>query len=221
MLAIAVVFALFVRTFVFQAFQIPSGSMEDNLLVGDHILVNKFIYAPRVSALEEWLLPMRDPRRGDVAVFKFPDDPGRDFIKRCVARAGDEVRIVDKQLFVNGEPVVEEGYKQHVDERIYSRSTYLPPPRRRRDNFGPFVVPAESYFCLGDNRDNSRDSRFWTETTVPQDYLKGRAMLIYWSLEPADPRRSAYLGNPAERLWQGAVDTVGRIRTERQFRQVR
>ncbi len=217
-LAIAIVFALFVRTFVVQAFKIPSGSMEDNLLVGDHILVNKFIYGPRASALEEWVLPVRDPRRGDVVVFKYPDDPGRDFIKRCVAIPGDEVEIVDKELRVNGEAVLEEGYKQHTDDRIYSRSSYLLPGHRRRDNFGPYLVPPDNYFCLGDNRDNSRDSRFWTRTTVPREYLKGRAVMVYWSLEPGV---RPLAGNLFERIGGHLSGAAERLRTERHFREVR
>ena len=217
-LVIAIVFALFVRTFVVQAFKIPSGSMEENLLVGDHILVNKFIYGPRASALEEWVLPVRDPRRGDVVVFKYPDDPGRDFIKRCVATPGDEVEIIDKGLRVNGEAVVEEGYKQHTDDRIYSRSSYLLPGHRRRDNFGPYLVPPDNYFCLGDNRDNSRDSRFWTRTTVPREYLKGRAVMVYWSLEPGV---RPVTGNVFERVGQRLSGTASRLRTERHFHQVR
>src|SRR6202023_3940972 len=104
-LLIAVVFATFVRTFVFQAFKIPSGSMEENLLVGDHILVNKFIYGPALFRLGKVLLPIRDVRRGDVVVFRWPVDPSRDFIKRAVGLPGDVVKLVDKHLYVNGKPV--------------------------------------------------------------------------------------------------------------------
>jgi signal peptidase I len=214
-LIIAVIFAIFVRTFVVQAFKIPTGSMEDNLLVGDHILVNKFIYAPTAGPIEEWLLPVRDVRRGDVVVFKYPDDPTRDFIKRCVGLPGDEVELIDKRLHVNGELVEDRSYTLHSDERVYSRSSYLPPSYSRRDNFGPFLVPPESYFCLGDNRDNSRDSRFWRRTTVPEEYLKGRALLIYWSFDPERARRGT--GNPWERLERFAGSTRG----ERTFDVVR
>lgn len=218
-LIIAVIFSLFVRTFVFQAFKIPSGSMEENLLVGDHILVNKFIFGATPSAVERWLLPVRDVRRGDVIVFKYPDDPGRDFIKRCVGLPGDEIEIVDKTLHVNGEAVDDADYTYRTDPRVYSRSTYLPPAYSRRDNFGPYVVPPDSFFCLGDNRDNSRDSRFWKNTTVPASYVKGRAVMIYWSFD-------------AGYTWASDQSKLGRIafvlrnftdrtRWERTFRVVR
>ncbi len=178
-LLIAVIFATFARTYVVQAFKIPTGSMEQNLLVGDHILVNKFLYGERLGLVERFLLPAREVRRGDVVVFKFPEDPSRDFIKRCVGLPGDEIRIVDKILHVNGEPVGETGYAFHADERVYPSSVFLPEDYSQRDNFGPTVVPDGHLFFLGDNRDNSHDSRFWG--AVPEDYVKGRAFLVYWS----------------------------------------
>lgn len=180
-LLIAVIFAAFARTYVVQAFKIPSGSMEENLLVGDHILVNKFVYGPAPSALERRLLPVREVHRGDVVVFKSPEDPSRDFIKRCVAIPGDRVEVVNKQLFINGDPVDEEAYTFHTDDQVFSDSRFYPRQVRRRDNYGPEVIPAGQYFCLGDNRDNSNDSRFWG--TVPEEMIKGRALLIYWSYE--------------------------------------
>jgi len=218
-LLIAVIFALFVRTFVFQPFKIPSGSMEETLLVGDHILVNKFVYGGTDNAVERWLLPVRDVRRGDVMVFKYPDDPSRDFIKRCVGLPGDEIEIVDKTLYVNGKEVDDASYTYHTDARVYSRSTYLPPAYNRRDNFGPYVVPAASYFCLGDNRDNSRDSRFWSHTTVPAEYVKGRAVMVYWSFD------AGYAGQASQsglgRLAFVARNFLDRTRWERSFRIVR
>src|SRR5947199_5190273 len=117
-LLIAVIFATFARTYVVQAFKIPSGSMEQNLLIGDHILVNKFIYGPTSSALEKKLLPVRDVRRGDVVVFKFPQDPSRDFIKRCVGMPGDTVEVVDKRLYLNGREVHDSGYCYHSTEHV-------------------------------------------------------------------------------------------------------
>jgi signal peptidase I len=171
---VAFILALFVRTFVFENFKIPSGSMMDNLLIGDHLVVNKFIYGFDGSSALGWLLPYRQPERGDVVVFKYPNQPRRDFIKRCVAVAGDEVEIRDKQLFVNGEAVDEQYVVFKGDQT--GRSRGLP-----GDNYGPRVVPGGSIFCLGDNRDNSLDSRFWGP--VPLSYVKGRAVLIYWSYE--------------------------------------
>ncbi len=180
-LLIAVIFATFARTYTFQAFKIPTGSMEDNLLIGDHILVNKFIYGHAPSGVERALLPYQDVRRGDVVVFKYPEDPSRDFIKRCVALPGDEVEIVDKTLFVNGVKVIDQSYTYRKDPRVYPRSVFLPEAYRQRDNFGPVTVPDGHYFFMGDNRDNSNDSRFWGP--VPAEYVKGRALLVYWSFD--------------------------------------
>ncbi|MGH9361533.1 MAG: signal peptidase I [Thermoanaerobaculia bacterium] len=178
-LLIAVLFATFARSYVVQAFKIPTGSMEENLLIGDHILVNKFIYgATAWPALEEKLLPIRPIRRGDVVVFKYPEDPARDFIKRCVALPGDTVEIVDKQLYLNGRAIADAGYTYHADRRTFARNSPLA-AWSIRDNFGPYVVPPAHYFCLGDNRDNSRDSRVWGP--VPESHVKGRAFMIYWS----------------------------------------
>jgi signal peptidase I len=182
-LLIAMIFAFFAKTFVVQAFKIPSGSMEQNLLVGDHILVNKFAYAPTLTELERRLLPVSQLERGDVVVFKFPEDPERDFIKRCIALPGDRIQLIDKQAYVNGKPLAESGYVYFADAHTYTRrrSLFLADGYRLRDNFGPFTVPSGHYFFLGDNRDNSHDSRFWG--TVPRFYVKGRALLVYWSFD--------------------------------------
>jgi signal peptidase I len=189
-LLIAVIFATFARTYVVQAFKIPSGSMEKNLLVGDHILVNKFIFGPARWSWERKVLPLRDVRRGDVVVFKFPLDPSRDFIKRAVGVPGDTVKLVDKRLYVNGKRVEDDSYVWHSDPMLYRRTSFFN-SNRSRDNFGPYGVPPGAYFCLGDNRDNSRDSRFWG--TVPEGYLKGRAFTVYWS----------YDGEPEPVEWPG------------------
>lgn len=179
-IVVAVILALFIRTFVVQAFKIPTGSMEDNLLVGDHILVNKFIFGPTVHPLEEALLPIRDPRRGDVAVFKYPEDPSRDFIKRCMGLPGEEIELRDKRLHVDGERIDESAYVRFVDRKVYPDAWTIPEYYRLRDQFGPVEVPAGHYLCLGDNRDNSHDSRYWG--AIPQRSLKGRALLVYWSV---------------------------------------
>jgi signal peptidase I len=219
-LLIAVVFATFARTFVFQAFKIPSGSMEENLLIGDHILVNKFIYGPRVSALERALLPFRDVRRGDVVVFRWPVDPSRDFIKRAVGLPGDVVRLVDKRLYVNGKPVADESYTYHGDPIIYPRGP-AQSPGHSRDNFGPVRVPPDSYFCLGDNRDNSHDSRFWG--MVPANHLKGRAFVVYWSFEedPSDAMDWSGWRGRLRQTTQVALHFFSHTRWERTFRIVR
>lgn len=166
---IAVIFATFARTFVVQAFKIPTGSMEQNLLIGDHILVNKFIYGSTVSGWDRALFPHRQIRRGDVVVFKYPEDPNRDFIKRCVGLPGDRVELIGELLYINGELVEDGSYVYHH------------PHVQFREHFGPVTVPDGEYFCMGDNRDNSRDSRSWG--SVPAGYVKGRAFLVYWSYD--------------------------------------
>lgn len=219
-LLIAVIFATFARTWAVQAFKIPTGSMEQNLLVGDHILVNKFVFGPAATAVERWLLPVQPARRGDVVVFKYPEDPTRDFIKRCIGLPGDTVEIVDKVVYVNGRRVDDRDYTYHNDSRTYPRSMLLHENYRYRDNFGPYRVPAGHYFFLGDNRDNSNDSRFWGP--VPASYIKGRALLIYWSFEsrrqPAE--WPGYLGR-TKQLATVLLQFFSHTRWERSFRIVR
>jgi signal peptidase I len=214
-LLIAVLLAAFARTFVVQAFKIPTPSMAENLLVGDHILVNKFVYA---AAGHGWLLPARAPRRGDVVVFKYPEDPRRDFIKRCVGLPGDLVEIVDKRLHINGHAVDDAGYTYHTDARTYPASPFLHPSFRQRDNFGPYTVPNGHYFCLGDNRDNSHDSRFWGP--VPAQYLKGRALLVYWSRDPQAPAADGEQRDWAQAL-RRPLDLLAETRWRRSFLVVR
>lgn len=216
-LLVAVVLAVFVRTFLVQAFQVPSASMESNLLVGDHILANKF-------ALQPWggsghgLFPVRRIRRGDVVVFKFPRDPQRDFVKRCVGLPGDVVEIAAKRLYVNGE-AVDEPYVRHDDPRTYPRSLLLPERFSRRDNFGPLTVPPAHYFCLGDNRDNSNDSRFWGP--LPRSLVKGRALLVYWSYAAAQPPVGNGLLARLRHAWFVVTHLASHTRWERTFHPVR
>ena len=219
-LLIAVIFAAFARTYCFQAFKIPTGSMEENLLVGDHILVNKFIYGPAMSPVGRWLMPSREVRRGDVVVFKYPDDPARDFIKRCIGLPGDEIEIVDKVIFINGQRLEDQGYTFHTDPHIYPRSQFLHESYRVRDNFGPLVVPPEHYFFVGDNRDNSNDSRFWGP--VPANYIKGRAFLIYWSFD-SDSESVEWPGyrGKLEQLTRVFLGFLSHTRWERSFHVVR
>ena len=175
-ICVAVILALFVRTFVVQAFKIPTGSMEKNLLIGDHLLVNKFVFAPTATSLEDTLLPIDEIERGDVVVFKFPQDPERDFIKRVIGLPGDTIELRQKRVFVNGAKL-DEPYVQ-----------YLSPPEESspddidvRVRYGPVTVPAGHYFMMGDNRDNSEDSRFWG--FLPRSYVKGKALFVYWSFD--------------------------------------
>ena len=169
-IVISVILALFVRTFVVQAFRIPSGSMEDTLLVGDFLLVSKILY---------WFT---DPKPGDIVVFKYPLDPSRDFIKRCVAVEGQTVEIRDKELLVDGQRISLPPQGKHVDSRTYPLSS------NQRDNLGPITVPPGHVFVLGDNRDNSRDSRYWG--FLNEKLIKGKAIILYWSWqrENQDPQ---------------------------------
>lgn len=182
-LLIAIVFVNFARIFAFQAFKIPSPSMEDNLLVGDHIIVNKFIYGPKAPLLNG-LLPLRDVERGDVVVFRWPEQPEVDFVKRVVAMPGETIAIRNKKILIDGRPL-DEPYVVHSDSKIYPGGPYLPEPYRSRDQFGPFRVPPGHYFAMGDNRDQSHDSRYWG--TVPRDLIKGRAFMVYWSFAVPPP----------------------------------
>ena len=170
---IAVILAMFIRTFVIQAFKIPSGSMKETLLIGDHILVNKFIYGVKIPFTDYTLIPISDPERGDIIVFKFPKDPDKDFIKRVIGLAGDTVKIVNKSVYVNGKIQKDEAYAVYKDPRILSNKS------SNRDNFGPITVPEHSLFVMGDNRDNSHDGRFWG--FVDLKAVKGEAFIIYWS----------------------------------------
>ena len=178
-ICVAVILAFFVRTFVVQAFKIPTGSMEPNLLVGDHLLVNKFVFAPTMASLERMLLPIKPIGRGDVVVFKFPEDPERDFIKRVIGLPGDTIEMRNKKIYVNGTPL-SEPYAHFIypPEQDGSSAPDVEGPDLLR-SFPPMTVPADKYFMMGDNRDNSQDSRFWG--FLDRDAVKGRALFVYFS----------------------------------------
>src|SRR5579872_1232065 len=179
-IVIAVILALFIRTFVVQAFKIPTGSMENNLLIGDHLLVNKFVFGPAASRLERTLLPLGTVKRRDVIVFKYPEEPDRDFIKRVIGLPGETIELRQKKVYVNGMPL-DEPYVHFLlplgglsdDREVTSFDV--------RERYGPVTVPDDQYFVMGDNRDNSQDSRYWG--FLPRSYIKGKALLIYWSYE--------------------------------------
>ena len=176
---VAVILALFIRTFAVQAFKIPTGSMETNLLIGDHLLVNKLVYSPSLAPLESKLLGKKRIQRGHIVVFKFPEDPSRDFIKRVIGLPGETVEVRDKQVFIDGKPI-EETYAHFLEPPLrHDDLEYGLRGESIRDNWGPQVVPEGELFVLGDNRDNSRDSRAWG--FLPIDQVKGRALLVYWS----------------------------------------
>jgi signal peptidase I len=169
---VAVLIALFIRTFVVQAFKIPSGSMKQTLLIGDHILVNKFIYGVKIPYLHKTIIPIETPHRGDIIVFKFPLDPNKDFIKRVIGVGGDVVESRDKRIYVNNKPL-------NHDPGVHTDPSIIPGNIRPRDNFGPITVPENSLFVMGDNRDESFDSRFWG--FVDLQAVSGKAFIIYWS----------------------------------------
>ena len=177
-LVIAVILALFIRAFVVQAFKIPSGSMENTLLIGDYILVNKFIYGVKIPFTGITILPISNPKRGDIIVFKFPEDPSKDFIKRVVAVGGDTVEIRDKQVYVNGQLQVNP-HAIYMDPRHFSDPHIYPPELLKRDNMPPLKVPQGKLFVMGDNRDESNDSRFWG--LVDLSAVLGKAIMVYWS----------------------------------------
>ncbi|MBZ0168299.1 MAG: signal peptidase I [Kofleriaceae bacterium] len=159
-IVIAILLALVVRTFVVQAFKIPSGSMLQTLQVGDHILVNKFVY---------WFT---NPQQGDIIVFKYPQDEGRDFIKRIVGLPGEKVEVRAKQVYINDTPLTEP-YAIHLDP------VTLENPGSSRDDFGPVIAAPGQLFMMGDNRDYSMDSRFWGFLDMKK--IRGKAFIIYWS----------------------------------------
>jgi signal peptidase I len=205
-----VIFVLFARTYVFQQSKIPTGSMIPTLLIGDYIMVNKHVYAPTSFEWEKKLLPIRDIQRHDIIVFKYPEEPEKDYIKRIIGLPGDVVEVRHRRLYVNGE-LQKESFVQH----IYPEGANLD-----SDDYPPTKIPPGHYFAMGDNRDNSRDSRAWG--FVPRDYIKGRAFVVFWSYEED---RDAYLRTGiADRLagiWSKLTHLLTRTRWARSFTLIR
>jgi signal peptidase I len=197
--AIAFFLALVLRAFVIQAYRIPSTSMEDTLLAGDFVMVNKLAYNGR-----------KTPQIGDVIVFKFPLNPERDFVKRVIALPGQEVALRDKQLYVDSRPVSLPANGKNIDPNVMGSAF------SNRDNFGPMAVPQATYFVMGDNRDDSEDSRFWG--CVPHDHLKGKVMFVYWSWAPdktAPDWEFPYIHSLFQIGWHNAKHLSERLRLER------
>jgi len=208
-LLIAGVFLLFANAFVVKTFYIPSSSMEETLLIGDHLFVNRFLYGPPTQAIDA-LLPHRPIERGDIVIFRSPREPKQDMVKRCIGLPGDKIEMRDKDLYINDQWVQDASFTVHREPSIIPQ----------RDNFRPIVVREDEFFCLGDNRDVSFDSRFWGG--VPREYVKGRAVLIYWSFGGETPdgqwRGFAYkLGQLAKTL----VTFPTKTRWERTFKVIR
>ncbi len=171
-ITLAIILALFIRAFIIQAFKIPSGSMQNTLQIGDHILVNKFIYGVKLPFTSTTIIPYKNPQRGDIVVFKFRQEPKKDFIKRTIGIPGDVIEIRNKEVYVN-----KKRFEQ--DYAIYTDLHIIPKAMQPRDNFGPVTVPEDSIFVMGDNRDHSYDSRFWGFVNLKD--VKGKAFIIYWS----------------------------------------
>jgi signal peptidase I len=169
---IAILIAVFIRTFIICAYKIPSRSMVPTLLVGDHILVSKFIYGVKIPLLRRTIIPVREPKRGEIVVFIYPNDRSKDFIKRVIGLSGDKIEIKNKKIFIN-----DKEYKDSFG--IYSDNIIYPATMQPRDNFGPVTVPKDSIFFMGDNRDESLDSRFWGFVNLKD--VEGKAFIIYWS----------------------------------------
>ena len=186
---IALFLALFIRAFIIQAFKIPSGSMKPTLLIGDHILVNKFIYGIKIPFTDRYILKITKPKRGDVVVFKWPRDERKDFIKRVIGIEGDKIEIKDDILYVNDEKIKTEYIGKYRDENITMANKYMEllgksnhyilDEYMKHENYRPVIIPENSIFVMGDNRDNSHDSRYWRFVSLNK--LKGKAIIIYWS----------------------------------------
>lgn len=185
-LIVALVLALIIRTFVVQAFKIPSESMLQTLRVGDHLLASKFAYGVKIPFTDKYIFEGTDPQRGDIIIFQYPNDPSVDYIKRVIGVPGDVIEMRDKQLYRNGQPVKED----------YIRNTDPDGVEPLRDNYAPVTVPPGKYFVMGDNRDNSLDSRFWG--FVDRKAIRAKAWRIYWSWGGLDDIRWGRIGRKIE-----------------------
>jgi signal peptidase I len=217
-IVIAVILALFIRTFVVQAFKIPTGSMEENLLIGDHLLVNKFVFGPTATSLERAVLPIGTITRGDVIVFKYPEEPDRDFIKRVIGLPGETIEVREKKVYVNRQPLTEP-YVHFLQPPSTNSEFYETTSFDVRERYGPVTVPPNQYFVMGDNRDNSQDSRYWG--FLPRENVKGKALMIYWSYQA---EREDYVEGGAGDTLKGLVSVFAhfftRTRWDRMFHQI-
>jgi len=215
---VAIIIALFVRTYLVQAFQIPSPSMSESILVGDHVLVNKFIFGPFMSLAGRDLLPVADVKRKDVIVFKFPQAPEKDYVKRVIGEPGDMVKIENGKVSIKKPSatdfvLLDEPYVRHTDPEGS-------PDPDQLNNRPPVLVPPGEYYVLGDNRDDSRDSRDWG--CVPQDLIRGKVLLVYWSVDPAPPpAANAAPESLLKNIWNSISASFDRTRWDRTFHVIR
>jgi signal peptidase I len=218
-IVIAVILALFIRTFVVQAFKIPTGSMEETLLIGDHLLVNKFVFGPAATGAERALLPIGTIKRRDVLVFKYPEEPTRDFIKRVIGLPGETVELRDKKVYING-TALDEPYVHFLSPPSGPSELHEVTSFDVRERYGPVTVPPDHYFMMGDNRDNSQDSRYWG--FLPRENIKGKSLVIYWSYQA---EREDYQDESAGATVKGLVSVFAhfftRTRWDRMFHQTR
>jgi signal peptidase I len=218
-IVIAVILALFIRTFVVQAFKIPTGSMEETLLIGDHLLVNKFVFGPAATGAERALLPIGTIKRRDVLVFKYPEEPARDFIKRVIGLPGETVELRDKKVYING-TALDEPYVHFLSPPSGPSELHEVTSFDVRERYGPVTVPPDHYFMMGDNRDNSQDSRYWG--FLPRENIKGKSLVIYWSYQA---EREDYQDESAGATVKGLVSVFAhfftRTRWDRMFHQTR
>lgn len=205
-IVITAIIALFATTFVVQAFKIPTGSMESNLLIGDHLLVNKFVYG-HFSGFVRGKMPYKDLKRGDVIVFKYPLGPEVAYVKRLIGLPGEKVEMIGRIVYIDGKPL-SESYTQYIDAgSIYER-------------FGPFIVPEDHYFAMGDNRDNSQDSRYWGY--VPRDHIIGKGLAIYWSYEtPRDEYLQTSLSDRMKQFADVFMNFLNKTRWRRTLKVIR
>lgn len=215
LIAETAVFVFFVMTFAVQAFQIPTGSMEPTLLVGDFLLVNKFVYDNGTPPLDRLLLPRRDIKRNDIIVFKYPNELSKDYVKRVIGLPGEKLEVRDKQVYINDQPL-REPFKVHSDAQVYAKNGYYNYEDAIRDNFGPVTIPPGHLFAMGDNRDQSSDSRYWG--FVPLSYVKGRPWIIYFSYAA---ERDAYLKISVRDRLKKLVQFIPKARWNRMLKIIR
>lgn len=213
----AVILALFCRSFVAEAYKIPTASMEPTLLIGDHLVVNKMLYTPATGPIDNIVAPSRKVRRGDIVVFRSPAEPEQNVVKRVIGLPGESIRIEKKRVYINGE-LLDEPYAYF--SRPAPEDSHNPFIDTRGDNLPRTVVPENHFFVMGDNRDNSYDSRFWG--TLPGDLIRGRALMVYWSY---DATTEEYLetdfAQRIKNLASTAVHFFSRTRWERTFQLAR
>lgn len=210
LIAETAIFVFFVMTFVVQAFQIPTGSMVPTLLVGDFLLVNKLVYSNNSSSVEDKVMPHKELERYDIVVFKYPKELSKDFVKRVIALEGEKIQIKDRQVYINDKPIPEE-YKVHKDDNG-SRNDYFRYNNDINSNFGPVVVPPGHCFVMGDNRDNSMDSRYWS--FLPLSHIKGKPWIIYFSYKA---EKGAYLKTSFRERMKKIISFVPKARWKRFF----